>query len=213
MKQPKKNNLREDVEKCLTDPVYDIVKNFSLEKSKEFYSKWEEAWNSWTYTNNPAVKKEKEEFEYKTLDELEKISREAKMFFYNMRDMPVYYKNVGWEMKYDKIIVHWVRFKTFDEWLHDGLKDALIQASDCPEDGARQIIERELGKGIYSNTAIHMFAEWKIDADTLKRLGTYEKYMHMDDRDIEEDIEQARKALEDLEENNKGSVTVLTLKM
>ena len=65
MKNP--NNLLEDVKQCLNDPVFDIIKNFSLQKSKEFYSKWEEAWNSWTYTNNPAVKKEKETFPFKDL--------------------------------------------------------------------------------------------------------------------------------------------------
>ena len=119
-------------------------------------------------------------------------------------------KNVYWKLEWNSIIVGWLRLKTFDEWLHDGLRDALTMASGCPEDGARQIIEKKLGKGIYSNTAIHMFAEWIITEEELKRLGTYERYMHMDDRDIEEDIKQAKSALEDMEENN---VTVLTFKM
>lgn len=37
MKNP--NNLLEDVKKCMTDPVSDLLLNFSLEKSKEWYEK------------------------------------------------------------------------------------------------------------------------------------------------------------------------------
>jgi hypothetical protein len=35
----------------------------------------------------------------------------------------------------------------------------LILAYQFPEDGARKILERELGNGRYTNTAIHMYVE------------------------------------------------------
>lgn len=38
--------LREDVTKCMTDPIYDIIQNFSLEKSKEWYEKRKKQWES-----------------------------------------------------------------------------------------------------------------------------------------------------------------------
>lgn len=44
MKNP--NNLLEDVKKCMTDPIYDIIQNFSLEKSKEWYEKRKKQWDS-----------------------------------------------------------------------------------------------------------------------------------------------------------------------
>jgi uncharacterized protein with ParB-like and HNH nuclease domain len=59
-----------------------------------------------------------------------------------------------------------------------------------------------------------MYVEWKIDNETLKRLWQYEEYQHIDDRDIEKDIEEVRKALLWMEEDNKKSnVEVLTFKM
>ena len=59
-----------------------------------------------------------------------------------------------------------------------------------------------------------MYVDWKINDETLKRLWQYEKYQHMEDRDIEKDIEEAKRALLWMEEDNKkGDVTVLTLKM
>lgn len=212
MRNPE-NNLREDVKQCLSDPVFDIIKNFSLQKSRKYYSKWEEAWEKWCYTNNPAAKKEAEEFEYKWLDELERASREARVFFYNIREKATYFKNVSRELEYDKIVVRRVRLKTFDEWLHDGLKDALIMATDCPEDGARKILEKEIGSSMFTNSAIHLFIEWKINKEVLERLGTYERYQPIIGRDMEKDIEEAKKALKDIEECNNKDVTVLTLKI
>jgi hypothetical protein len=32
-------------------------------------------------------------------------------------------------------------------------------ACKCPEDGARMILERELGMGNYTNAMVHMYAE------------------------------------------------------
>lgn len=208
MKKTKQSNLQEDVQNCLKDPINSILKNFSLEKSKEYYSKWDEAWENWMYSNNPAAQKEKEEFNYKGLEELTKATEIAYAFYNNIKDMP-HCKNVRYELSNDKITVHRMRLKTFDEWLHDWLRDAIITACDCPEDWARQVIEKELGAGIYTNTEVHMFAEWVIDTETLSRLSKFEKYQPIEKWDIEEKVEQAKKALEDIKENN---VIVLTLK-
>ena len=59
-----------------------------------------------------------------------------------------------------------------------------------------------------------MYVEWKIDNETLKRLWQYEKYQNIDGRDVEKDIEEVRKALLWIEEDNKKSnIEVLTFKM
>ena len=63
------------------------------------------------------------------------------------------------------------------------------------------MLNREWG-WYYQNDAIHLFAEWKIDEESLKRLGHYEAAQAIEGRDIEKDIEDATKALYDLEENN-----------
>lgn len=217
----KTDNLLEDVEKCLTDPVYNVIHNFSLEKSKEHYAKWEKAWKSWNYKQNPAVKLEEVSFDFSSLSELWLMTTQAHNLYVNLKKES-FNKWVDWYIHWQNIVVSWYRLKIFDEWLHDWLKDALTEAIECPEDGARMVVERELGKGIYSNTAIHMFAEWKIDRKTLKRLWTYERHMYIEDRDIEEDIVQAKKALEDMGECSKvdeianmlkrKDVTVLKLK-
>ena len=39
MRKTKDDNLLEDIQKCMTDPVADILQNFSLERSKKFYEK------------------------------------------------------------------------------------------------------------------------------------------------------------------------------
>lgn len=55
MKNP--NNLLEDVKKCMTDPVSDILLNFSIEKSRKGYEDRKKQWESGSFRNNPAVKK------------------------------------------------------------------------------------------------------------------------------------------------------------
>lgn len=217
----KKDNLLEDVKKCLTDPVYDVIQNFSLVKSREYYDKREKSWKSWNYKQNPAVKLEEVSFDFGSLSELWLMATQAHNLYVNIKRED-FNKWADWYIYWQNIVVSWYRLKTFDEWLHDWLRDALYEAHQTPEDWVRILLERELGKWIYTNTAIHLYAEWKIDKETLKRLWTYEKYMHLEDRDIEEDITQVRKALEDVEECNKideiinmlkrKDVTVLKLK-
>ena len=211
MKNP--NNLLEDVKKCMTDPVSDILLNFSLEKSRKGYEDRKKQWENGSFRNNPAVKKEEVSFDFGSLSELWLVSVQAYNLYTNLKKED-FNKWVDWYMRGQNIVVSWYRLKTFDEWLHDWLKDALIMAIGCPEDWARMVIEKWLGEGKYTNTAIHMYIEWKINNETLKRLWQYEKYQHMEDRDVEKDIEEAKKALLWMEEDNKkGTVTVLTLKM
>ena len=68
MKNP--NNLLEDVKKCMTDPISDLLLNFSLEKSKEWYEKRKKQWESGGITNNPVAKKEEVSFDFGSLSEL-----------------------------------------------------------------------------------------------------------------------------------------------
>lgn len=211
MKNP--NNLLEDVKKCMTDPVSDILLNFSLEKSRKGYEDRKKQWECGSFRDNPAVKNEEVSFDFGSLSELWLVSVQAHNLYTNLKKEN-FNKWVDWHMRGQNIVVSWYRLKSFDEWLHDWLKDALVMAIDCPEDWARMVIERELGEGKYTNAAIHMYVEWKIDNETLKRLWQYERYQHIEDRDIEKDIEEAKKALLWMEEDNKkDAVTVLTLKM
>lgn len=211
MRKPE-NNMLEDVQKCMTDPIYDICKNFSLEKSRAYYEKWERQWNSGGYNKNPADKHEEISFAFTSLDELAIKSIEAQNTYVNLKRKD-FIKGCDWYIYWQKIIVSWHRLKTFDEWLHDGLKDALAIHYKSPEDGIRRMLNREWG-WYYQNDAIHLFAEWKIDEESLKRLGHYEPAQAIEGRDIEKDIEEATKALKDMEENNKpNDVEVLTLKM
>lgn len=211
MKNP--NNLLEDVKKCMTDPVSDLLLNFSLEKSKEWYEKREKQWDSWSYRQNPAAKKEEVSFDFTDLFELEWNAWQARNLYNNLKKED-FNKWVDWYIYWQNIVVSWYRLKTFDEWLHDWIKEALTMAYNSPEDWARMIIERQLWDGKYTNTAIHMYVEWKIDNETLKRLWQYEKYQYIDGRNVEKDIEEAKKALLWMEEDNKkGDVTVLTFKM
>ena len=211
MKNP--NNLLEDVKKCMTDPISDLLLNFSLEKSKEWYEKREKQWDSWSFRQNPAVKKEEVSFDFTDLFELEWNAWQARNLYNNLKKED-FNKWVDWYIYWQNIVVSWYRLKTFDEWLHDWIKEALILAYQFPEDGTRKVLERELGEWTYTNTAIHMYVEWKIDNETLKRLWQYEKYQNIDDRDMEKDIEEVKKALVWMEEDNKKSnVEVLTFKM
>lgn len=202
-------NLKEDINKCLTDPVFDILQNFSLEESEEWYEKRKKQWDSWNYKQNPAVKKEEVSFDFSSLSELWLMTTQAHNLYVNLKKEE-FNKWVDWYIYGQNIVVIWYRLKTFDEWLHDGLKDALIMARDCPEDWARKILEKKIWKWMYTNAVIHLFAEWYISIAALKRLWKYEEYSKIEWRNIEEDIEQAKKALKDLKGSN---VTVLKLKV
>lgn len=207
MKTP--DTLLNSVRQCLAEPVFDIQKNFSLEKSKLHYEKRVKQWDNWNYKQNPAAKLTKEAFPYANLKEMSKVAEEAHSLCVNLKDMS-FVKGVDWGTYGQNIVVSWYRLKTFEEWLHDGLKDALIMACDCPEDGARMILESELWKGNYTNTMVHMFAEWKIDKEILKRLWQYEKYIPIEGLDIEKAIDRCKELLSSEEEKD---VTVLTFKM
>lgn len=207
------DNLLEDIQKCMTDPVSDVLQNFSLEKSRKFYEKRVKQFNEWCFEDNPACKLTKEEIPFGNLDELSLASQKAANLVENLKEMP-HVKGADWIICSEKIVVYWHRLKTFDEWLHKWLEEALTQAYNAPEDGARLILERELGGWTYTNTAIHMYMEWILTKEMLERLSQYEWYWKIDWRDIEQDIEDAKRWLEDMEEeNSKKDVTVLTLKM
>lgn len=210
MKNP--NNLLEDVKKCMVDPISDLLLNFSLEKSEEWYEKRKKQRDSWNYKQNPAVKKEEVSFDFGSLSELWLMTTQAHNLYVNLKKEE-FNKWVDWYIYGQNIVVSWYRLKPFDEWLHDWIKEALILAYQFPEDGARKVLERGLGKWTYTNTAIHMYIEWKIDEGTLKRLWQYEGYQNIDDRDVEKDVEEVRKALLWIEEDNKKEVKVLTFKL
>lgn len=200
-------DLLNSVCQCLAEPTFSIQKNFSIEESKKYYEKWKKQWDNGDYKQNLAVKREEVSFDFGSLSELWLMSTQAHNLYTNLKKED-FNKWVDWYIYGQNIVVSWYRLKSFDEWLHDWLKDALIMACDCPEDWARMIIERELGERHYTNAMIHMFAEWKIDKETLKRLWTYEKYSRIEWLDIEKAIEKCEELLDGEEET-----TVLTFKI
>lgn len=195
-------NLLEDVKKCLTDPIYNITQNFSLQKSREYYNKWAKQWEMWDYNLNLANKVEELHFPFTNLDELAIKSIEAQNVYTNLKKED-YIKWCSWCVYWQDVVVRWNRLKTFEEWLYDGLKDALKSFYKEPEWGVRKMLIEKLGKWYYENTEIHLFAAEKIDEDVLLRLWQYEEPRSVEDRDIEEDILSARQALLDMEECNK----------
>lgn len=210
------DNLLEDIQKCMTDPVSDVLQNFSLEKSRKFYKKHVEEWDADLYEDNPAALHSVETFTFETLEEMGQQSKQAETMVYNLQKLE-FVKWVGWKIRWKNIIVSWYRLKTFDEWLEFWLMDALELASSTPEDWVRQILEKELGGGTYTNTAIHMYIEWELTKKQLERLSKYENYRSIENRDMDEDVKTAKYALEDMEEEKeeeeKKNITVLTLKM
>lgn len=208
------NDLLNSVRQCLTEPTFDIQENFSLEKSKLHYQKRVKQWDNWNYKQNLAVKKEEVSFDFGNLLELEWNAWQARNLYNNLKKEE-FNKWVDWYIYGQNIVVMWYRLKTFDEWLHDWIKDALIMAHDCPEDWARMIIERELWEWHYTNTQVHMFAEWKIDKEMLERLWHYETYQSIDKEDIEKEIEKCVELLSEKDEKcEEGKeTTVLTFKI
>lgn len=87
MRKSKEDNLLEDVQKCMSDPIYNVIKNFSLEKSEEHYKKWVEKWNEHVYEGNPAVVVESETFPFTNLEEMSRRSNEAQILMDNMKEM------------------------------------------------------------------------------------------------------------------------------
>ena len=147
MKNP--NNLLEDVKKCMTDPISDILLNFSIEKSRKGYDERVKQWESWSFRQNPAVEKEEVSFDFGSLSELWLVTTQAHNLYVNLKRED-FNKWVDWCIYGQNIVVSWYRLKSFDEWLHDWLKDALVMAIDCPEDWARMVVEKGLGEGKYT---------------------------------------------------------------
>lgn len=201
------NNLLEDVKKCLVDSVYDITQNFSLEKSRTYYNLWKEKWDRWDYRLNPVAVLERFDFNYSNLAELSLKSMEAQNLYSNI-DKDDLFKWVRYCVITWMIRVEWYRLKTFDEWLEQWLKDALMMHYKNPEDWARKVLQKRLWKWLYDNSSIHMYVEWEITEEQLHRLATYELPRKITWWDIDDDIYQAKKALYDMEENNKDLIWV-----
>jgi hypothetical protein len=81
-----KDTLWEEVLKCMTDPLYDIEKNFSLEKSKLHYDKWVKQWENGNYKQNPAVKKEEVSFPFADLHEAANQCCQANNMYNNLKE-------------------------------------------------------------------------------------------------------------------------------
>lgn len=207
-----KSDLLKKCQECMVNPVADIVENFSLEKSKTFYEKYSEQWNNWNYKQNPVDKTERIEFPFTTLSELSIVAIEAHNLFVNMEKAD-FIRGLNWRLYGHNVIVWWHRLKTFDEWLHDGLKDALTMHYKDPEQGVRKILEKERWGWLYWNVDIHLWLEWEIDDEAMKRMGRYEPNQKLEDRDVEKDIEEAINILEWGSNKREGDVTVLTLKV
>lgn len=209
----KTNETLELCQKIMVDPIVDILENFSLEKSREYYEKWSKQWNMGDRFQNPADMHEEVSFPFDSLSALWLMSIEAHNLYTNVKSKE-FFKWADWYMYWQNIVVSWHRLKTFDEWLHDGLKDAITQHYKEPEKSIQKVLREKLGSWWYSNTDMHLWLEWKIDDETLIRLGQYEESKRILDRDLEEDIAAATQALLDKEASEKKSdVTVLTLKL
>lgn len=202
----KKNETLELCQKIMVDPIVDIKQNFSLEKSKFHYEKWAKQREMGDRHNNPADKHEEVVMDFGGLDELAVKSIEAHNLYTNIKAKE-FFKGADWHLRWHSIVVSWHRLKTFDEWLHDWLKDAITQHYKDPERSVQKILREKFDGWFYSNTDMHLWLEWKIDDEILERLGRYENERTINDRDLEKDIDDAKKAL--LE----SGITVLTLKV
>lgn len=201
----KENETLELCQKIMVDPIADIKQNFSLEKSKFHYDKWAKQREMGDRYQNPADKHEEVAIDFGGLDDLAIKSIEAHNLYINIKAKE-FFKGVDWYLRWHSIVVSWHRLKTFDEWLHDWLKDAITQHYKDPERSVQKILREKFNGWFYSNTDIHLWLEWKVDDEVLERLGKYEQCQSIEDRDLEKDIDDAKKAL--LE----SGITVLTLK-
>ena len=78
-------NLLEDIKNCMTDPVADILQNFSLEKSEEHYDKRVKQWENGNYKQNPAVKKEEVSFDFSNLAGIVVSANQANNMYINLK--------------------------------------------------------------------------------------------------------------------------------
>lgn len=209
----KKNETLELCQQIMIDPITDIKHNFSIEKSRFHYEKYATQWSLGDIYQNPADKHEEVSFAYAWLDDLATQAIQAHNLFVNMKKAD-FVKKVDWYTYWQNVIVSWHRLKTFEEWLHDWLKDAITQHYREPEKSIQKILRERFSEWYYSNTDMHLRLEWKIDDETLQRLGKFEKPQAIKDRDLEEDIQAATEMLLEMEKGEKKSnVTVLTLRI
>lgn len=167
-------NLVEDVKKTLTDPIYNVTHNFSLEKSREFYDMWVGQFDLWYVEFNPAVTEEFEVFEYDTLEELQDIIVEAKGLLKALIEMPHTAKE--WYMVGDnEVVVTWLRLKTYDEWLDDWLEDALYNAISNPYGKASEMLEDKLGLSFITAGWVDAFVEEKVSEEALQMIFSWKK--------------------------------------
>lgn len=167
-------NLVEDVKKTLTDPIYNVTHNFSLEKSREFYDMWVAQFNKWYVEFNPAVTEEFEVFEYDTLEELQDIIVEAKGLLNVLIDMP--HTDKEWYMVGDgEVVITWLRLKTYDEWLDDWLEDALYNAISNPYGKSSEMLEDKLWLAFITAGWIDAFVEEKVNEEALQMIFNWKK--------------------------------------
>lgn len=214
MTQEEKNIL-EDVKKSLEDPVYGVALNYSLEKCEEYYDKRVKQWNNWNidpYTN-PGVKKEEEVIKFNDLADLPRAIEEAKNLLSNLDNMD-WVKKARYDVLPHSIRVTRVRLKTFDEWLEEGLKDALERAYTNICADARIYLHNKCGLGWYVwDREIEAFATGLIDYDALKFLHNSQPVKEFEWRDVKNDVQELKRILYDRAEKPTKDVTVLTLKM
>lgn len=202
------NSLRAKVRRVLKDPIANVVLNYSVEKAKEYYDKAAKQWESWDYQGWAKVDKHEEiSFDFANLESASQQAKEAHNLYTNMlKENKSYIKKLDWYLYGQNFVVSWHRMKTFEEYLHDWIKDALTRAYKDAEWGAKLVLEKELDLGIVSRSGIHCFAEWIIDAETLERLSKFEPATKFDWRDIEKDVEKCIEALNARKEKNETAL-------
>lgn len=210
----KEKNILEDVKKSIEDPVYGVSLNYSLEKCEEYYDKRVRQWNNGDINpySNVVVKKEEEVIPFNDLLELPEAVKQAKTLIDNLENMD-WVKKPSYEVLPKAIVVKWFRLKTFDEWLEDGLKDALEKASMNVYADARLYLHNKCGIEWYIwDEEIAAFSSGLINFDTLKFLHTKHPTQKFEWRNMDEDIKELKRILYDKFEKVEKDVTVLTLK-
>lgn len=198
LKKNSHKNLVEDVKKTLTDPIYNVTHNFSVEKSREYYDGWAKEFCDGLVKGNPAIEEEFEVFEYNTLEELQDVIVEAKWLLKALYEMP--HVDEEWYMVGDnEVVVMWSRLKTFDEWLNQWLKDALCNAIRDPYEKARDLLCEKLNIPFLTRSAVDAFVEEEVNEEQLQAIfqewdGRYEKVDVCDDCFIKM-LEETKKVL------------------
>ena len=106
----KKDALLEDTKRCLVDPVFNVVRNFSKEKSEDYYKLHADEWARWIIIWNPAGKVERIELPYSDLSEMSAKSKEADTLINNMCKLD-YIKWLHWVLEWNAIVIKWQRLK------------------------------------------------------------------------------------------------------